>query len=108
MNNEISLSDNIIRPGTRPAGVDVPPGQTRINSLAIVAAVCAALGFLTAVGFIAGIVFGHMALSRIKRSEGRESGRLLARTALVVSWIPVALVLVLMGLLMVAGLVTAG
>jgi hypothetical protein len=81
--------------------------QPKINSMAVVAAVCAALGFVTAVGFFGGIIFGHIALSRIKRSNGLESGRRLALAAVIVSWIPIILVVLVFGLLVLVGLGTA-
>ena len=75
-----------------------------LNVLAVVAAVCAALGFVTAVGFVGGIIFGHIALVQIKSSKGRQAGRRLALAAVIVSWIPVTLVLLVFGVLFLIGL----
>lgn len=80
--------------------------HTKINTLAVAAAVCAALGFVTAVGFLGGVIFGHIALFRIKRSGGQESGRRLTLAAVVISWIPIVLVALIFGLLFLVGLVT--
>lgn len=81
--------------------------QPKINTMAVVAAVCAALGFVTAVGFFGGVIFGHISLSRIKHSNGLESGRRLALAAVIVSWIPIILVVLVFGLLFLIGLSTA-
>ena len=97
-----------------PSGTLVPLGepdrkqgtQPKINSMAVIAAVSTALGFVTAVGFFAGAIFGHIALFQIKRSAGRESGRQLALVAVIVSWIPIALVAVVFGLMLLFGLIT--
>jgi hypothetical protein len=86
-------------------GVNTSP-RPKINTQAVVAAVCATLGFVTAVGFFGGIIFGHIALSRIKRSNGHESGRRLALAAVVVSWIPIILVALVFGLLVLIGFAT--
>lgn len=78
--------------------------RPKTNPLAVAAAVCAALGFVTAVGFLGAIVVGHIALVRIKRSNGREAGRRLALVAVIVGWIPVGLVALVFGLLFIVGL----
>ncbi|MGY4541156.1 hypothetical protein ACVWY0_001065 [Arthrobacter sp. UYNi723] len=78
--------------------------QPKINSMAMGAAVSAALGFVTAVGFFGGVIFGHIALSRIKHSDGRESGRRLALAAVIISWIPILLTALVFGVLFLVGL----
>ena len=66
------------------------------NSLAIIAFVLSLFGFVSGIGFIAGIVCGHISLSQIKRS--RESGRGLAIAALVIGYVMVGLLLLLVAL----------
>ena len=78
--------------------------KPKTNTYAIAAAVCAALGFVTAVGFVVGVVCGHIALVQIKRTQ--EGGRRLAIGALIVSWAPLVLVAVIFGLLFLVGLIT--
>lgn len=80
--------------------------QPKINTMAMVSAVSAALGFVTALGFFGGVIFGHIALSRIKRSNGRESGRRLALAAVIISWIPILLTALVFGVLFLVGLAT--
>lgn len=104
--NENILSGTVLSSG-EPAPAEGPQGRPKINTLAVAAAVCAALGFITAVGFPAAVVTGHMALSRIKHGGGRESGRGLALAAVIVGWIPVIAVTLLLGVLFTVGLVTA-
>jgi hypothetical protein len=66
--------------------------RPKISPVAAAAAVCAVLGFLNAAGFFAGVVLGHLALGRIKRSHGSLRGRRLALAAVFVSWTPIILV----------------
>jgi hypothetical protein len=90
-------------PGQNAPAVAARPATSR---LAVAAAVCATLGFLNAAGFFAGIVLGHMALVRIKRSNGRLRGRRLALAAVIVSWTPIVLVAVVFVLMFLIGLDT--
>lgn len=100
------LSDSYFSPRALGPGSGRGP-RPRTNPLAVAAAVCAALGFVTAVGFVGAIIVGHIALVRIKRSNGREVGRRLAVAAVVVGWIPVGLVTLVFGLLVIVGLGTS-
>jgi peptidyl-prolyl cis-trans isomerase B (cyclophilin B) len=76
-----------------PTGYYAPPAEAKTNSLAIASLVCA---------FVfspLGIIFGHIALSQIKRTG--EGGRGLAIAGLVISYVAVILglfLIVLMGL----------
>ncbi|MEO3931356.1 DUF4190 domain-containing protein [Micrococcaceae bacterium Sec7.4] len=92
------FTDGFLDP--EPAG----PARAKISPLAVAAAVCAVLGFLTTGGFLAGVVLGHLALVRIKRSNGRLRGRRLAWTALVVSWIPIVITTVVFVAMFLIGL----
>lgn len=82
----------------------VSPTRPKTSPLAVAAAVCAVLGFLSGAGFLAGIVLGHVALRRIKRSNGRLGGRRLALAAVFVSWTPIVLVAVVFVLMFLVGL----
>jgi hypothetical protein len=82
----------------------VTPARPKVSPLAVAAAVCAVLGFLNAAGFFAGVVFGHLALGRLKRSNGRLRGRRLALAAVFVSWTPIVLVAVVFVLMFLIGL----
>ncbi|MEQ0563751.1 DUF4190 domain-containing protein [Amycolatopsis sp. NEAU-NG30] len=59
------------------------------NALAIGALVCSILGFCSGVTAIAGLVMGHIALSRTNRGEG--GGRGLATAAVIVGYVVIAL-----------------
>lgn len=68
------------------------PPRPRVSSLAVAALIAALLGFLTAIGFFAGIVLGHIAIVRIYllgRAGTAVRGRRLAITALWVSYLAV-------------------
>lgn len=84
----------------------VSPTRPKISPLAVAAAVAAVLGFLTAAGFFTGVVLGHIALVRIKRSNGRLRGRRLAWAALIISWTPIVLVAVVFVAMFLIGLDT--
>src|SRR5690348_1711620 len=59
-------------PAAAPAPV-APPARPVTNGLAV-ASLTASIVWLGWLGSIAAIVFGHVALSQIKRSGGRETG----------------------------------
>lgn len=72
-------------PAPAPASAaTLPAAAPTTNSLAIVAFVLSMFGFVSGLGFIAGIICGHISLSQIKRSN--ESGRGLAIAAVVVGY----------------------
>lgn len=77
--------------------------KPKIHPLAWAAAAATALGFLTAIGFLAGIICGHIALSQIKRSRGEQSGRALALVAVTVSWVPIIAVVLIFGIVLASG-----
>lgn len=75
--------------------------KPQTNRYAIAAAICAVLGFVTAVGFVGGVICGHIALIQIRRTH--EGGRRLAIGALIVSWLPLVLVAAVFALLFLLG-----
>lgn len=81
-----------------PEGQLIEP-QRPTNSLAIIAFVLSMVGFISGIGFIAGIVCGHISLSQIKRTH--ESGRGLAVAALVIGYIMVVFMLILIALVII-------
>lgn len=76
------------------ASVDEPAVTVRATTslLAVAAALCGLLGFFHFSGFVAGVVLGHVALVKIKHSNGSLRGRGIARVALLISWTPIVLV----------------
>lgn len=85
-------SEPVVAP---PAVAPVAP-VAPTNSLAIVAFVLSLFGFVSGIGFIAGIVCGHISLSQIKRTN--EGGRALAMTALIIGYVMVGVLLILIAL----------
>ncbi len=66
--------------------VQAPAGPAETSSKAIISLVCALL-FFVPLAFVAAIVFGHLALSEIKRSAGRLKGEGLAIAGLVLGYL---------------------
>ena len=85
-------------------GYQPGPGPQKTNGMAVASLVLGLL-WVCSVGSILAVIFGYMALKQIDRSEGREGGRGLAITGIVLGWIGVAL-LVLYLILLAAGVAT--
>ena len=80
------------RPYAAPAPFGQPyPGQPHAqdNALAIGALVCSILGFCSGITALAGLVMGHIALSKTNRGEA--GGRGLATAAVIVGYVVIAL-----------------
>ncbi|WIX87860.1 DUF4190 domain-containing protein [Amycolatopsis sp. DG1A-15b] len=80
------------RPYAAPAPFGQPyPGQPRAqdNALAIGALVCSILGFCSGITALAGLIMGHIALSKTNRGEA--GGRGLATAAVIVGYVVIAL-----------------
>ena len=71
-----------------------PPAAPETNGLAI-ASLTAGILWLGWLGSIAAVVFGHVALAQIKRSNGRQSGQGLAIAGLVLGWFGVGMLLLI-------------
>lgn len=67
----------------------VPVANRSDNALAIGALVCSILGFCSGITAIAGLVMGHIALSKTNRGEA--DGRGLATAAVIVGYVVIAL-----------------
>ncbi|MCI2957857.1 DUF4190 domain-containing protein [Agromyces atrinae] len=63
------------------------PGKT--NTLAIVSIVASLVGLFTGIGFLVGLITGHISLSQIKKTG--ELGRGMALAGTIIGWIGVAL-----------------
>ena len=69
-----------------------PVATSKTSGLAIASIVCSIAGTAVAgIGFIAGIILGHMALSEISKSGGRIEGRGLALAGLIIGYVLAAL-----------------
>lgn len=77
-----------------------PQGPTGTNGFAIASFVLSLL-WCYWVGNILALVFGYIALSQIRKSDGRQSGRGLAIAGIVISWIAMAVAAVCLVLMVV-------
>jgi hypothetical protein len=79
----------------------MPPST---NGLAIASLICSIASFvvLPFVGGVLGVVLGHVALSQINQSEGREQGRGMAIAGLIIGYANLALSLIVIALVIVA------
>ena len=66
-----------------------PPVHARTNGLAI-ASLVSGLLFITAIGAVLAIVFGHLALGQVKRSQGWQTGGGMAVAGLALGYAGVA------------------
>jgi type II secretory pathway pseudopilin PulG len=77
----------VVAPGAPPTSVPLTPALPRQNSGKAVASLVFGLLFVIPFAFIAAIVFGHVALSEIKRSAGRLKGEGMAIAGLVLGYL---------------------
>ncbi len=76
-------------PAAAPEGAPLPPGVRETSGKAIASLVCGLLFFIPFL-FIAAIVFGHLALSEIRKSAGRLRGEGVAMAGLVLGYVWIA------------------
>lgn len=81
-----------------------PVYQRRTNGMAIAALVVALAGFVTyGIGFVLGVIFGHVALSQIRASGDTQQGRGLAIAGLAIGYACIGIfVLIIFGALAVS------
>ncbi|MBT2498703.1 DUF4190 domain-containing protein [Agromyces sp. ISL-38] len=77
------------------------PATGKTNTLAIVSLVASLVGFATGVGFIAGIICGHISLGQIKKTG--EQGRGLALAGVIIGYIGIVLSIIVV-IVVIAGL----
>jgi hypothetical protein len=88
-------------PAPAPSAPWAPPGQIgpaqqqRTNGFAVTALVLGLTAFCTAVTGILAVIFGNVALGKIARSDGRETGRGMAIAGIVLGWVSIAVLGVL-------------
>jgi hypothetical protein len=81
----------------------------RTSGMAIASLVCSLLGLCTGFTPILGVIFGHLALNEIKRSNGMVGGKGLAMSGLIIGYIFVGLAIVgLVLILLVSAAANAG
>jgi Domain of unknown function (DUF4190)/Domain of unknown function (DUF1707) len=90
------LTADVTPPPAPPAPVPYafPAAIPETNGLAI-ASLTAGILWLGWLGSIAAVIFGHVALAQIKRSNGRETGQGLAVAGLVLGWLGVGTLLLI-------------
>jgi hypothetical protein len=69
--------------------------QTKNNGLAI-ASLVLGICWVYWIGSVLAVIFGHVALSQINKSNGTQSGRGLAIAGLTLGWIGVAILLIIL------------
>jgi hypothetical protein len=70
-----------------------PPAGPKTNALAIIALVASIAGFVIwGIGFIAGVICGHISLSQIKKTG--EQGRGMAVAGLIIGYVGIALTII--------------
>jgi hypothetical protein len=76
--------------------------QSKTNGLAIAALVLGIMWFYW-VGSVLAVIFGHVALSQINKSNGTQQGRGMAIAGLVLGWVGVAI----LAIILIAGAATS-
>ncbi|MFZ0859653.1 MAG: DUF4190 domain-containing protein [Candidatus Sulfotelmatobacter sp.] len=74
---------------TPPISAPAPPGNAETSGKAIFSLLCGLLFFIPFL-FVAAIVFGHLALSEIRKSAGHLKGEGIAMTGLVLGYVWIA------------------
>ncbi len=83
-----------------------PSAQQQTSPLAIASLICACL-FFCGITIILAIVFGHIALSQIKRSEGRLKGQGLAIAGLVIGYCALPFIILMFAAIAIPNLLRA-
>jgi hypothetical protein len=84
--------------GQHPQGAPIyyaPVAMVRNNGLAIASLVLGIL-WIYWIGSVLAVIFGHVALGQISRSNGSQQGRGMAIAGLVLGWIGVGILLLLL------------
>ena len=79
--------------GTAPAYGQTAPAGAKTNTLAIVSLVASLVGLFSGVGFLVGIICGHIALGQIKKTG--EQGRGMAVAGLIIGYVGIVLAIIL-------------
>lgn len=82
--------------GQQPYGYGYPPPKPLDTQTAMIAMIASIAGLLCCIGWIVGIVMGHVALSKIKR--GQATGKGMAIAALCIGYGCIALLVLLYSL----------
>lgn len=98
------------QPYGQPGGYYAGPMAPATSGYAIASLICSLLGFIGVFGFgpILGIIFGHMAIREIDRSNGHLQGRGLAQAGLILGYIALGLVLLVVLFIVVSIIVGTG
>ncbi len=70
-----------------------PTGAAKTNTLAIVSLVASLIGLVSGIGFLVGIICGHISLSQIKKTG--EQGRGLAIAGLIIGYVGIVLSIII-------------
>jgi Domain of unknown function (DUF4190) len=81
----------------------MPPMAPSSSGLAITSMICGILGLCVGLLGVVAVICGHIALSQIKSSAGRLTGRGMALTGLILGYIEIALMLLIIIFLLSGG-----
>ena len=86
------------------------PMAPATSGYAIASLICSLLGYIGVFGFgpLLGIIFGHLALREIDRSNGALQGRGIAQAGLILGYIALGLVVLLVAIFAIIFIVGAG
>lgn len=82
-----------------------PPMPQSTSGWAIASLVCGILGLCTGIAAILAVIFGHISLNEIKKSNGQVGGRGLAMAGLIMGYIELALGVILVILIIISAAV---
>jgi hypothetical protein len=68
----------------------LPPARATVNGMAVAALVLGLFGWCLVVPGILAVIFGNLALGTIATSDGRQKGRGMAITGIVLGWVSIA------------------
>jgi hypothetical protein len=81
-----------------PIGYPMPPPPPKATNGMAVASLIAGLVWFGWLGSVCAVVFGHVALSQIRRSDGRETGREMAKAGLALGYLELLLLVLIVAL----------
>lgn len=96
--------------GPPSGGYYAGPMAPATSGYAIASLICSVLGFIGVFGFgtILGIIFGHLAIREIDRSNGMLQGRGLAQAGLILGYIAVGLAVLALAIILLFALLGTG
>ena len=89
-----------IAPGAQPVYYQY---QHTTNGMALAAIIATACTMFTGVGWVLGLIFGHISLHQLKHQpEPKQRGRGLALASVIIGWVGVAICVLVVALIVIA------